>query len=388
MNERIKTSQLMMLIITFVMGSTLLITLVDGISAQGTWVVMVAAFVLSVPFLLVYISLAKRFPGKSLIEINDIIFGRVAGKAISIIYLLFFFLLLTFNTADLSSFYTGYIIPEAPQMAFIVPVLLVCAFTVKRGLSALVRVSVVTTIFTVATVVLMTLLLIGNMDFSNFLPVFDKPAIKYIQATQTVAELPILELVAMLMVTPMLRDNKKLTRWWMGGVGVAMIMFVTIAARDTAVLGAASNILGENSYEAIRLVNIGEFLTRIELLIAITYTALLFVKTALLYYVTATALSQLLRVDRNVMILPLGALTVFFAAIKVESTVEHTIWGARYAAVFSFPCVIVFPLLMVIIAAIRKLKTQPPEADMLREQDPQKRRPKRQGTCAPPQKAN
>ena len=287
MNERIKTSQLMLLIITFVMGSTLLITLVDGISAQGTWVVMIAAFAISVPFLLVYISLAKRFPGKSLIEMNDIVFGRVAGKVFSIIYLLFFFLLLTFNTADLSGFYTGYIIPETPEMAFTVPVLLVCAFTVKRGLSALARVSVVTTIIAIIAVLVMTLLLIDKMDFSNFLPVFDKPAIKYIQATQTVAELPVLELVAMLMVTPMLRDNKKLTRWWIGGVGVAMAMFVTIAVRDTAVLGAASNVLGDNSYEAIRLINIGEFLTRIELLIAINYTALLFVKTTVLYYVTS-----------------------------------------------------------------------------------------------------
>jgi len=192
----------------------------------------------------------------------------------------------------------------------------------------------------------------------------------------------------MLMITPMLRDNKKLTRWWMGGVGIAMIMFVTIAARDTAVLGAASNVLGDNSYEAIRLINIGEFLTRIELLIAINYTALLFVKTAVLYYVTVTALSQLLHVDRNVMILPVGALAVFFTAIKVTSVVEHTTWGAQYVVFFSFPGTVLLPLLMFVIAAGRKLKTEPPEAEMLREQDPQKRRPKRQGTCTPPQKAN
>lgn len=386
MDVKIKTSQLMFLITSFIMGSTLLITMVDGITGQSAWLVMIAASILSIPFLLMYISLAKRFPGRSLVEINDIVLGKVLGKLFSVIYLLYFFLIFTFNIADLSGFYVGYIVPEAPQMMFIIPVVLVSAFAVKRGISAIARVSVLTTIISIVFVILLALLLIGDMDFSNFLPLLDKPAIRYIQGTHAVMELPILEVVSMLMVVPMLHDQEKLTRRWLAGVGIAMALFTIITVRDTAVLGATANIMGDNSYEAIRIINIGEFLTRIELLIAIDYTTLLFVKISVLYYITATMISQLLRIHRDVVILPLGALGIFFSTIKVHSTVEHTIWGAQYAAVFSFLPTVGFPVILFLIAVIRKLRLAPPELQPPPE--PPKKKSKQHARGKPAQNTN
>lgn len=360
MSDKLKTSQFMFLAVSFSMGSTLLITMVDGITAQSTWMVIIAAFVFCIPFVLIYAHLSKRFPGKSLIEMNDIIFGKVIGKIISVVYIAYFFLLLTFNINDLSGFYTGYIMPETPQMIFIVIFVLLCAFAVKRGISAIAKVSVLTTIFTIAAVLITTLLLIGNMDFSNFLPMIDKPALKYVQATQITMELPFLEPVALLMVVPMLKNDHKLKRFWLWGSLIVALLFLVIAVRDTAVLGPASNVLADNSFEAVRLINIGEFLTRIELVVALNYTSSLFIKVCVLYYVTLNALSQLLRIGQNSsLILPLGSIAIVFAAVKVESAIMHTVWGAQYAAVFSFPCTILFPLLMVIVAAARKLRTKP-----------------------------
>lgn len=360
MNDKIKTSQFMFMAVSFSMGSTLLITMIDGIAAQNTWAVILAAFVFCIPFVLIYAHLSKRFPGKSLIQMNDIIFGKIIGKIISVIYITYFFLLLTFNINDLAGFYTGYVMPDSPQMLFIIVFVLLCAFAVKRGIGAIAKVGVLTTIFTIAAVVLTTLLLIGNMDFSNFLPVLDKPVLNYVQATQITMELPFLEPVALLMVVPLLESNKKLTRSWLWGTAIVALMFLIIAVRDTAVLGSASDVLADNSFEAVRMIDIGEFLTRIELIIALNYTSSLFIKVSVLFYVTLNGFSQLLRIDKNSsLILPLGSIAIVLAAVKVESAIMHTVWGAQYAAVFSFPCTILLPLLTLIVAAVRKLRTTP-----------------------------
>ncbi len=368
MNDELKTSQLTPLTISFILGSALLITMVDGITAHDTWMVVIAGFVLCLPFLLIYAHLAKRFPGKSLIEMNDVIFGKVVGKIVSAIYVAYFFLLLTFNINDAAGFYVGYVMPDTPDMAFLIIFTLVCAFAVHRGLVAIAKVSLATTALAVTVVALTTLMLIGNMDFSNLLPMFDKPLGRYVQAVQIVVELPFLEIVSLLMVMPLIKDNRKLTRSWITGAAVAAVLMLAIVLRNTLVLGGASNILGENSFEAIRLINIGEFLTRIELLIAINYTTFFFIKISVLYYVTLNGISQLLRLERaNALILPLGSIAVVFAYIKVDSAVIHAIWGAQYAPVFSFPCTVFFPLLMLIVAALRKLRTPPPDA--LRQQE-------------------
>jgi spore germination protein KB len=270
-------------------------------------------------------------------------------------------MLLSFNINDVAGFYTGYIMPDTPPMAFSVVFVLVCAFAVHRGISSVARVSLLTTVFTIGTVVLTTLLLIGNMDFTNFLPVIDKQPIDYVQATQITVELPYLEVVSLLMVVPLIRDHTRLARRWVSGAAVAALLFTLITVRNTAVLGGASQVLGDNSFEAVRLIDIGEFLTRIELIIALNYTASLFTKICVLYYAVVNGIAQLLGVERNSsLILPLGSIALVLAAVKVESTVVHTIWGAQYAPFFSFPCTIFFPLMTVIVAAARKLKTAPP----------------------------
>ena len=386
MNEKIKASQFQFLVVSFIMGSTLLITMVDGIAAQSSWIVIILGFGVGVPFWLIYAHLSKRFPGKSLIQMNDIIFGKVIGKIISVIYITYFFLLLTFNINDVAGFYTGYVMPETPQMVLIVIFVLVCAFAVKRGITAIAKISLLTAVLTIAAVILTTLMLLGKMNFSNFLPMLDKPVIKYVQSTQITVEIPFLEVVCLLMVTPMVKENKKLSKVWFFGGGIAALLVLVIVVRDTAVLGAATEIMGDNSYEAIRLINIGEFFTRIELLIGLNYTASLFIKISVLYYVTLNAISQLLRIERNSsLILPLGSIAIVFAAVKVQSVVVHTVWGANYAPIFSFPCTIFFPVLMVVVAALRKLRTAPPEAEaQLNEQAQPPRKIKRREAVLPP----
>ncbi len=371
MNGEMKTSQLAPLTTSFILGSTLLITMVDGIASPDTWIVMIAGFVICLPFLLIYAHLAKRFPGKSLVEMNDIIFGKVIGKVVSVVYVAYFFLLFTFNLNDAAGFYTGYVMPDTPDMVFLVIFALVCAFAVQRGITAIAKVSRITAVLAIAVVALTTLMLIGNMDFSNLLPMFDKPLGRYVQAVQIVVELPFLEIVSLLMVVPLIKDNRKLTRSWMAGGAVAALLMLAIVLRNTLVLGGAANVLGDNSFEAIRLINIGEFLTRIELLIAINYTAFFFIKISVLYYATVKGISQLLRLPRyNALILPLGSIAVVFAYVKVDSAVMHTVWGAQYAPVFSFPCTVFFPLLMLVVAAARKLKTPPPDPSIQQEVAP------------------
>ena len=249
-------------------------------------------FAVATPFWLICAHLSKRFPGKSLIQMNDIIFGRVIGKIVSLIFIAFFFMVLTFNIADVSGFYSGYVVPDAPQMIFVVIFTLVCAFAVHKGMAVVAKIGLLTAVFTIAAVIFTALMLIDKMDFSNFLPMFDKPLLKYVQATQITVEIPFLEVVALLMVTPMVKDNRKMSRAWVLGGGIAALMFLVIVVRDTAVLGGAAMVLGDNSFEAIRLINIGEFFTRIELLIALNYTALLFIKISTIYYFVVNAIAQ------------------------------------------------------------------------------------------------
>jgi spore germination protein KB len=148
----------------------------DSLAKQDAWIVLITATVLCMPFILSYVFLAKRFPGMTLIEIFKEVYGRIACKFVSGMYILFFILIFCFNLRDLSDFYTEFIMPETPGMMFIIVFILVAAYALKKGIQIVAKLSFIGCALTFAAVVFTFLLLLGKMDFRNFLPVFEIPA--------------------------------------------------------------------------------------------------------------------------------------------------------------------------------------------------------------------
>lgn len=135
--------QFMFSITCFLRSSSLLSSFFAPISKTDSWLVVLIASVVCLPFLWAFIMLMKAFPGKNLIEINDAVFGRIAGKIISAIYLWFFLTLTSLNLRDLGGFVGKSIMLKTPQIVIITVFILLCAWAVSLGLDIVTRYSVV-----------------------------------------------------------------------------------------------------------------------------------------------------------------------------------------------------------------------------------------------------
>ena len=259
----------------------------------------------------------------------------------------------------MADFYTGYIMSETPIMVFVVLFTLVCAFAVKRGIGAIAKASMITTVITIVTVVFTMVLLLDEMDFSNFLPAFSNKPRTYFETTHTISTLVFGEMVVLLVLMPHLNSDKKLTSSMLWGTGIAALIILAIIVRDIAVLGASTGILVENSYSTVKMIDIGEFLTRIELFVALSYTGSIFIKISVLYFVTVSASRQLLKLNSNrSLLIPLGSIAVVLAVITFSSTIDHNEWGDKYVVFFLLPFMWIFPTLLLLIAKIRKKSTR------------------------------
>ena len=56
------------------------------------WLVFLIAAGIAMVLALLYVKLCALYPGKNLIEINDLVFGKIVGRIISVAYLLYFIL--------------------------------------------------------------------------------------------------------------------------------------------------------------------------------------------------------------------------------------------------------------------------------------------------------
>lgn len=90
-SHSISPSQLILLVTGFLLGTSMI--LFPGSTAQNNaWLAVIVGLAEGLVFLAIYNALVVMLPGKTLVEINDIILGPYLGKVFSLAYLLFSFM--------------------------------------------------------------------------------------------------------------------------------------------------------------------------------------------------------------------------------------------------------------------------------------------------------
>lgn len=356
---KISDLQLILLIATEISGSIIALSFMDIITHHDSWLVVLSAYAVSIPLGLSCAFLAKRFPGKNIIQINDIIYGSYVGKIISTVYICFFLLIFSLDIRDISNFYIGFIMPETPMLAFLIILTLTCAYAVSKGIEVISRVNIFILVFIGLDVIGTFTLLLNKVDLTNFLPVFDIPLKTYIQGTHIMLAVSFSEIIVFLMIMPCSSNYKGLAPNTFYALSIAALIFFIVSALNTAVLGPSSTLLVSASYQSARLIDIRNIITRIDLFVAIAITLNLFIKICVLYFVTVAGISQILNLrSYSTLILPIGGIAVIIAVILFSNEITHFFIGWKYYPVFVFPVECIIPPLSLLIAKIRGLPKQ------------------------------
>lgn len=359
--EKITPWQVSVLIAAFILGSSLLTSFMDVYAKHDAWLVILAAYAVSIPFIACFGFLCKRFPGKNLIQILECVYGPIVGKGIAALYIFVFMYLLSLNTLDVADFYHGYVMPEVPHLVFLALPALVAAYAVRRGIEGIARLSLLAVITTFIIVVGTILLLLGNVDLTNFLPLGEVPPHVFIQSTHTFATISFGEVMVFMMVIPSANSLKKAGKFMVAGLSLAALGLLLISLRNTAVLGPATGIINNATYDAARLIDIGEVLTRIEFFVALGITFTLFIKICVLYYVTVHGIAQLCRLhSARSIIVPVGIFVVALAPGLFDSIIEHHLAGALYQPFFLLTFEAIIPPVSLLVARVRRLPRSKP----------------------------
>ncbi|WP_411680717.1 GerAB/ArcD/ProY family transporter [Clostridium thailandense] len=352
----ISSEQLIFLIIGLLQASTLTAAFISGITKQNTWIVLSAGFSIMLLLLLVYTSLNKKFPNRNLIEINNIIYGRYFGKVISILYIWYFWYIIAANFRFTADFFTTYLFLEIDISVFIVVIAIVCIYTIKKGIEVIARASFILGIVTIITAIFITVFTANYVRLSNYLPLFQIDLKEFVQGTNLMISIPFGEIVTFLMIFPYVNNMKQVKKSAFIGLVIGGIFFLSGILRDIAVLGNIGYVHFFPSYQVSRLINVGEVITRMEILIAIILLFNEFVKICIMYYATVLSIAQFFRLrSYKPLVIPVGIVSVVLSLIMFDSPVEHAHFAATIYVIYVIPVIIIFPVISLIIASIRKL---------------------------------
>lgn len=350
----ISSSQLIFMVIAFIQAANLLLVFPSGVVSHDGWLAILAALVISMPFVLSYAALAREFPGKNLIQINDITYGIYLGKLISMSYILIFLALVSQNLRFFSDFIITYIFPETPIWAILTMLTFVVAWVVRAGIEVIARCSFIIIVISSIIIISTSLFLLPDMQLSNFLPVLDLSLKDFIQGTHIIFSIHYLEIVVFLMIIAFVNKTKQIKGSMLWGLIIGGASLLILEVRNVAVLGKVADIVTSPSFVTARYISVAEVFTRLEMFVAIMLISTEFLKVSILYYAVVLGLAQIINLRSYVpLVTPIGIIAIFLSIILSDSSMEQI-----YAAIYTWPVFILpfqlLPAFSLFIVKVRK----------------------------------
>lgn len=352
----ISSSQLISLMGIFIQGSVFSTIFVFQITPKDVWLVSLTALALFVPFLLAYVRLMQMFPGQNLMQLNDIVFGRYLGKAISVSYILFSILLVTTNLGLLCDSIAGLFMVETPVMVIAAMLVFACAWAVRNGIETIAQMSFLFTIVVSISVLLSVCLTASKIDINNFLPVLDISLGEFIQANHITLTAFFGGIFVFMMVIPYMDDIKKAKKPVFMGTIIGVATMLLCAIMISGVMGNVAAITNSPMISTIRQVEVANILTRMDFIVVGILIFSVFAKIALIYYTAALSIGQLLnlRTYRPVVI-PVGIILVGLVIPMFDNPTMRAECGMNtwpfFASIFEF----LLPVVTLLVAFMRGL---------------------------------
>jgi spore germination protein KB len=355
MKDKITTNQVAYASAVIIMSTGLLIKSLYLYVKNDSWIAVTAGLFIGLLLTRIYAALARKYPDCTLIEINEQVYGRILGKTLSALYVFFFFTIACLNTNILGNFVKSYVMQNTPTPIILVLFVALCVFAVRKGQVNIMRYS---TLFAVVTIVIIVgngLLMYNIFKPVNLQPVLALPIKNYLIGTHGISMIPICDPLVFIMFLPDMQKPKEFGKALARGITIGSIVLILIVLRDIMVLGGAIRLFTSPSYSSIRLIDVGDILTRMDVIFISTFISLIFYKVSVFLYATVSGFRRLMEFDSHrFLIYIFGALLVIYSLSIFESESAHAQWRSNGAAsMFQTVFLVLLPIITLIVSAFR-----------------------------------
>ncbi|MEW9669293.1 endospore germination permease [Ammoniphilus sp. 3BR4] len=321
---RISAVQALMLGIASVTvtGHLLFIPVVLTHAGRDGWLSLLVALGPALLVGYVIARLAQLFPGRTLVEYTEEIFGKWIGKLVSLLFIFYFFHDTTIALRGFGEFYTSAITPRTPIVVYFSAIMIMAVYAVRSGLEVLARTNQIFLVTMIPVGLLASILTQKDKDYANFLPILEYGPEPMLMGAFTLVSL-FSTFIAVGMVFPYISNGKKLKRFSVATMAILIVMFIGPMTGPTALFGAERSVgLNFPTFQILRDMKVGE-LQRLDLLGIMLWSMGSFSKISVFLYATSLGIAQWFRLkDYRILSVPLGALMVIVSLLNSESFIE------------------------------------------------------------------
>jgi spore germination protein KB len=260
---QISAAQLSCLLLNYLIPTSLVFAVGVEIGPDA-WLAVVLGIGISLGFILIYLKLITRFPGRTLIGINKIVWGPRLGKICSAGFSLFY-LYVTFIDINLTTMFQKEFLLNTPALVLSLMGTGISFIMVSCGLEVIARCSqFLITLFQIPFALFLTILLIPELQLPNLQPLFQTPFPLILRAALRVGAFSFGTGFAYLMIFPLTRDRCQIYPATVKAFAIGAGYLTNSILVMTLVLGPTAGYFTFPTLHTARLVNIGEVFSRME----------------------------------------------------------------------------------------------------------------------------
>lgn len=359
--EKISSFQFLVLVIFFTIGSSILYvpSLLTIKIQQDAWIATIVATVFGLLIIWLFTTITIWFPKLSYVQVNEKVFGKVVGKTFSILFVIMLFLYSSALLAHSGTFLITQMYPKTPMAPLNILMAIIIVMGVRLGIETIARSAEILIFVFFILFIILSLSITPQINYENIEPFFQSKPTTILEASFVLIIVSTVNSIALLVIFPaFLKEIKKARRNFFVGNIVGGIVIILITFLCIFVLGSSTTARQVYpSYALAKVINVGDFLTRIESLMATIWILCLFFKSILYFFAAIIGLSQILNIkDYRPLTYPLGIIIVVLSLLFFPDIMEQYKFDAKLAITLSSIVGIVIPILLVAVYMLRKKK--------------------------------
>ncbi|MCM3257421.1 spore germination protein [Paenibacillus lautus] len=322
-------------------------------SREDAWMASLFSLLINLLMVVLYIAIARLYPGQSIFEIHEKVLGKLLGKLFSLIYLFYFLILTGTLLGNLGFFLSSEMMPETPIEAIQILFLIAAVMCARMGIILLARVGELMFPWIVFLFMVLVLSLMPQIDWNHIKPMLEEGWMPVAKAGFHSSMFQ--ELIVLMVFLPLVKGEKEGERALMRGAASGGLVLSITVLLSVLILGIEQT---ENStfpaYALAKTINLGNFFQRVEGILITLWILTFFIKISLLYLSILQGMKTVFGLkDQNSLIYPLSVLFVIVAWNTYINTVYvadiiQNVWSS-YALLH----LIVIPIVLYLVGITR-----------------------------------
>ncbi|WP_053954784.1 GerAB/ArcD/ProY family transporter [Inediibacterium massiliense] len=356
-NDKISSFQLGMMISITIVGVGILTiprSLTEKVGPDG-WIVLSITVLLALGIGRIFTTLVEKFYPQNMVEYSNSLVGKILGTLIALSFCIYLVIFTSFELRIFGEITKAYLLFNTPIEVLMITLLLTATYLVRSGIESIVRMAQLLFPFVIIFAILITIPVLGELHFSNLLPVFKTPISKIIQAIPitffSFVGIEMIMVCANFVVDP---ENIKKDIDLSVLIVAGIYMFIVVVTVSRFGLVETTHIIWP-SLELFKTIDLpGAFIENIQIFVIAVWIITVFMTVVPLYFGASLTLSRIFKSkEQNYLVLFLIPF-IYFIALIPENIAQLGDYADKFSYYLGTLHMVIIPSILLLLSYIKK----------------------------------